>query len=168
MPVRPIRIVGEIAFVPLTKGKEAAIDASDAALVGQHNWYAVAQRRGVYYAERTGPPPEKRTIRMHRAILGEPFGFEVDHRDSDGLNNRRSNLRIATVAQNQWNRRTQVNSTSGFKGVTWSTREGKWRARISVNKQRIELGYFVDPTDANAAYLQAAERYHGEFSRENV
>ena len=63
--------------------------------------------------------------------------MDVDHRDGNGLNNCRSNLRICRNVQNQWNKRKRANTASEFKGVTWHKATKKWRARITVDKKQI-------------------------------
>ena len=93
---------------------------------------------------------------------------EIDHRDNDGQNNRIDNLRLATRQQNVRNVRKQamydgVPTTSGFKGVHWAKREGKWQARIVVDRKQIHLGTFDDETEAAEAYRVASCRYFGEF-----
>ena len=102
---------------------------------------------------------------MHRAIMGEPKELDVDHRDGDGLNNRRANLRVATVLENQFNARRRKDNASGFKGVSWHRAAGKWYAHISLNRKRFHLGTFDTPEAAHAAYAAASAAFHGEFGR---
>lgn len=93
-----------------------------------------------------------------------PIG--IDHRDLDGLNNRWSNLRLATKSQNGQNTRRRADNTSGFKGVAWDAGRGKWRADIRVpNGPRKHLGMFEDPAVGHAAYVQAAKMLFGEYGR---
>jgi len=94
-------------------------------------------------------------------------GFEVDHEDRNYLNNQRSNLRLATKSQNQANSNLRIDSTSGYKGVTWHVRIMRWQAKIQVRKTRIFLGYFKTPEEAARAYDKAAKRYFGEFANLN-
>src|SRR5947209_919082 len=75
-----------------------------------------------------------------------------DHRDGDGLNNRRGNLRPAERAQQSWNMRSPTGSTSAFKGVHWYARAGRWRSRIKVRGKDIQLGLFDSEIEAKAAY----------------
>jgi len=89
----------------------------------------------------------------------------VDHVDGNGLDNRRSNLRLATASQNQCNQRRSSANSSGFKGVTWCRKGKRWKARIKVNKVLKHLGTFTSPEAAYAAYCAASERFHGEFGR---
>lgn len=105
---------------------------------------------------------------MHREIVASEGRFEVDHRDGDGLNNQRHNLRIATSSQNQGNQCKTQGRTSRFKGVSWAKRHGKWVAQIQVKRRSKNLGYFRREEEAAAAYDQAALRFFGEFARLNA
>jgi hypothetical protein len=149
--------------VPLSRGLFATIDAADTALVAQFRWYARpkdAKSLGFYAFAK---PTQKITIYMHRLLLAAPAGMQVDHVDGDGLNNRRSNLRLATQQLNNVNR--EYTSASGFRGVYRN--KNRWRAMIDVRKRHINLGNYVDPADAARAYYAAARKYFGEFARLN-
>jgi hypothetical protein len=164
-PVRPIRIVGNVAYVPLTKGYEAGIDATDAQLVEGFNWQARVDKHDVY-AQRISQRDGVRTcVKMHRVITSAPHGSEVDHADGDGLNNRKSNLRICTTTENRWNRLASSVNTSGYKGVTWAANRGKWTTAIKFHHKTINLGRFDCPKEAHAAYAAACVKYHGDFAR---
>ena len=102
---------------------------------------------------------------MHREILSAPDSAEVDHKDGNGLDNRKQNLRLASRVQNQCNKRRYSSNTCGFKGVHFHKQNRKWRARIEFNKKRISLGLFSSREEAGAAYIEAAKRLHGEFAR---
>jgi len=162
---RPIRIDGDVAYITLTKGYEAVIDAVDVPLVYGFNWAAMVKPRAVYATRKDYSGQKQRTVYLHRTIMGEPEGFEVDHHDGDGLNNMRSNLRTATKQQNMHNQRLSSRNNSGFKGVNWRKSKGKWRAAIALNGKSRHLGYFATPELAHAAYCEASARLHGDFSR---
>jgi hypothetical protein len=164
-PIRPIRIEGNIAYVPLTRGYEAVIDAADVPLVDGFNWSAVVRKQTVYAVGSICDGQKWRNTRMHRVILGGAGGLEVDHIDGNGINNRRGNLRVATHAQNTRNQRTHSDNASGFKGVSWDKAARKWRADITLNGLRRNLGRFATPEAAHAAYVVASEDLHGEFGR---
>lgn len=169
MKRRAIRIEGEVAFVPLTQGYEAIIDAADVPLVGGWLWHADVKhhpdgRVSAVYAARSRRGSQGKVL-MHRLIANTPDGMETDHEDADGLNNRRKNLRNATTSQNQANSRRPINNTSGGKGVYLHRATGRWMARISANGQRHYLGLFDRISDACAAYAEASARLHGEFGR---
>lgn len=161
--LRPIRIEGDVAFVPLTRGYEAIIDAADIPLVEGRNWCALVCKSGIVYAQHGA---RRGKGLMHRVILGaECEGSLVDHRDHNGLNNRRFNLRPATYAQNNHNARRRSDNTSGLKGVCWHTKTGKWVAQIQSGGRRRHLGLFTTPEAAHAAYQQASVQHHGEFGK---
>lgn len=99
---------------------------------------------------------------MHRLILNNPP--RVDHFNSDGLDNRRENIRACTASQNMFNRRKQAGS-SQFKGVSWYKRHGKWVAKLRCHGKDYFLGYFTDEKEAALAYQAAAKELFGEFAR---
>lgn len=104
---------------------------------------------------------------MHRAILVAPSGAEVDHINGNGLDNRRSNLRLATVNMNRWNMNGR-RSASTYKGVSLvPDGSGMWRARICFLSKKQELGKYDNEADAARAYDRRARELHGEFARLN-
>jgi hypothetical protein len=166
--IREVRVEGNIAFVALTKGYEAVIDISDVPLVFQWNWYAKEDNRrdgtfGCVYAQRNEylGKRKQRTILMHRIISGAVYGEEVDHRDRNGLNNVRSNLRVATKSTNQRNKFAPRRSASGHVGVVWNKSASKWQVSIGVDGARKYIGLFVNINDAMAARRQAEVQYWG-------
>lgn len=168
--LRQIRVEGDVAFVPLTQGYEAIIDAADVSLVEGFNWCAIVVRRSDgsilnVYASRSTRSERKTTVLMHRVIAETPDGLDTDHKDGDGLNNRRSNLRNATKSQNHHNTRTPIHNSSGVKGVRWNKRDRRWVARIVLCGKHIHLGSFAKMDDAVSAYAEASHKLHGEFGR---
>lgn len=165
--IKPIRIEGNIAYVPLTQGYEAIVDMSDIHLISGVNWHA--RRDGcLVYAGCNLPKNgsgKRGYISMHRLIMGSPINMEVDHRDRNGINNRKCNLRIASKSQNQANRKTSQLNISGFKGVSPCKRNGTWHARISKGGKRFSLGYYKTPEEAHLAYINASREMHGSFGR---
>ena len=109
--------------IPLSKGLVTVVDDEDFEWLSQYKWFAAAASgcEDLHYAVRNVPAPETkhghRLLRMHIAIMG---ASGIDHRDGDGLNNQKSNLRRATPGQNAANKRTPSTNTSGLKGVWWS------------------------------------------------
>lgn len=163
--LRPIIVDGDTAYVTLTRGYVATVDASDVHLIDGYNWAVMPGKSAIYAVRSIWTDKGSRSVFMHRTIMGEPDGKFVDHIDGDGLNNRRSNLREATGAQNSRNSRLRRNNVSGFKGVSWIKRPGKWSAQIMVDGKQSHLGFFSDPKEAHAAYVRASEALHGEFGR---
>lgn len=163
--IRPIRICGDVAYVPLTQGYEAIIDTADVSLVKEYKWYAAKRTHSVYAARNDYSGVKYRNVLLHRTIMGEPDGLQIDHYDSDGLNNKRENLRVATRSQNAHNMRKLTTNSSGFKGVYLEKSRSLWVASIKLNNEKIFLGRFTTPEEAHAAYCLASEKYHGEFGR---
>lgn len=167
-PVREVEVLGDVAFVTLTQGFEALIDADDAETVGMHNWHVAIPRLGKHlrYAVRGALiDGRKVTLGMHRQILNAPDGVLVDHINGNPLDNRKCNLRLATASQNMHNKRMQKNNTSGFKGVHWDKNKRKWQANIKIGDKRRFLGGFDTAEEASCAYKNAAKQLHGEFIR---
>lgn len=162
--IRPIRVEGNLAYVPLTRGYEAVIDAADAYLVAGVNWNAFVTKHTVY-ARRTSGRPARREVLLHRVIMGDPEGVLVDHADCNGLNNRRANLRQATPSQNAHNMRLPKDNKSGFKGVSWHRPSKRWMAEISANRRKHYLGIFRTREEAHDAYMAASAKLHGDFGR---
>lgn len=100
-------------------------------------------------------------IKMHKFITGYE---RTDHKDRNGLNNQRSNMREASQSQNGANVVKRSGTSSEYKGVTWHSTGFKWQAQIKVNRKRIYLGLFVSEEEAARAYDRAAVEQFGEFA----
>jgi hypothetical protein len=138
------------------------IDEQDAAL-SEFSWRLDA---GGYALRNLGrSSPRGKTLLMHREILGLSHGDprRVDHIDGNRLNNRRSNLRIATPGENQQNRRLNANNTSGYRGVMWDRINQKWRAKAQLNGRSYHLGEY-DAVEEAAAAAAAFRAHHMPFS----
>jgi hypothetical protein len=156
---------GAVAFVPLTRGKIAVIDAEDAPFISEMTWSAMTT--GYARAAYTNSTGATESIFMHRKIIGAlPHQF-VDHIDGDKLNNRKSNLRLCTHAENMANRSAQKNNSAGFKGVSLCRNTGRYRAIITVNGKKHRLGRFDSAAEAAIAYDAAAIKLLGEFAFTN-
>ena len=155
----------EFRRIKLTKGKYAIVDVEDYPKLDGYDWQLFESESKNFYAVRLDG---NKLVKMHREIMNAPAGVFVDHRYGDGLDNRKKNLRIATRAQNQYNRRkTSGKTSSKYKGVHLDRNRNKYRAIIGCNRKRIFLGYFDNETDAAKAYDEAAKKYHGEFAKLN-
>ena len=150
--------------IELTQGKHATVSDEDYERISCHKWTAVLCGSKWYAVRVVKSKFSQRKIYMHREIMGVDNGFEVDHRDEDGLHNERYNLRISTHAQNAMNRGKQQNNTSGYKGVSWNKINKKWVAQIQVNRMNIYLGSFLSAEDAARARDEASKEHHGEFA----
>lgn len=145
--------------------RRALIDAEDFELVSKYAWRsnqskkAKLKRQNLDYAFAY---IDGRLIGMHAFVLGIFDGSIIDHKNHDGLDNRKENLRACTHAENVRNRRKYKPLTSRFKGV--HVNHGGWRAGIRVNWKLIHLGYFPTEEMAAVAYNLAALKYFGEFA----
>ena len=157
--------------IPLTQSKFALVDDADYDSLRQYRWLTEKGRFTCYAARYSHRFAGKNiSVKMHRQILGLSRGDkrQCDHRDHNGLNNQRSNLRICTHQENQHNQRRQTRrKSSRFKGVCRVRRRHKWQAQIKYDNRDIYLGYFSDEIDAAKAYDDAARQYFGEFARPN-
>jgi hypothetical protein len=156
-------------IVPLTKGYTAIIDDADASLISPYRWYARERAPGLVYAQTTIYKGGKRTLQMHRLLLGltDPR-IESDHRDGNGLNNMRQNLRVSSRAQNIHNQgpRLSLDGTRRiFKGVYERINKSgsSWQAAIKGRG----LGTYSTAEEAARAYDAAARSEYGEYARLN-
>lgn len=146
------------------------VDDDKADWVKQWTWRLWTSGRGrLKYAVRYEVVNGKNTaVLLHRALLGlTDRSVVVDHRNSNGLDNRGENLRACLHAENMRNRRRNANSKTGFKGVTVrnSCPINPFRAQIQFDGKRHDLGSFKTAEEAHAAYVGAAQRLHGDFAR---
>lgn len=156
----------DIMAIPLSQGLFALVDKENYERLMQHNWFA--QKSGnTYYAVRNLVTNGKKTRRlMHREILPVAKGVLTDHRNHCGLDNRESNLRSCSHAENGYGQLPQKTTKSKYKGVTSNRR--KWKAQIVHNKKNIYLGTYEDEADAAKAYNAKASELFDEFARLNV
>jgi hypothetical protein len=153
----------------LGEGEWTIVDQADYYLYGNLRWSARGKGWGLYAVRDTKTEPGlTKMVYLHREIMNEPEGLLVDHRNNNGLDNRRSNLRLATHYENTCNRRkTKAKTTSRFIGVYFEKRTGRWVAQIRHRGKKIVLGRFKSEEEAARAYDEAAKKYHGEFARLN-
>jgi len=152
--------------IVLNNNMVATVDDEDFEYLNQFTWRGF-QRKNTWYAERTDrSTPIRKTVYMHREITGAPEDMKVDHKDRNGLNNTRENLRVCTNSQNCKNRVKSKSNTTGYKGVG-ACGNGKFKATIGNDSKLIHLGIFDTKEDAARAYDEAAKKLHGEFAKLN-
>ena len=166
MSKRKIVVVGAVVYVPLTKGLVAVVDIDDLSVVEGYNWFSKIDKRCAYAMRKSvGLDGKRKTLLMHREIAYAPDSMEVDHIDSDGLNNRRINLRVATHEENTRNARVRLDNKSGVKGVHWSSRAQRWMASVRIDGRQVHIGTFRDLDAAVTARKSATDKAHGRFAR---
>ena len=147
-------------------GHQVSFDDEDVMLLFNFKWRVIKRNRSYYVESGSHEIGGYRVNAMHNLILPRRDGFVVDHIDGNGLNNRRSNLRYATLSENQFNQR--VRPEKRFKGTYYYPREKKpWSARIQANGKAKNLGRFHTEEEAAAAYNDAARKLHGQFAKLN-
>lgn len=156
--------VRKMKKIPLTKGYTALVDDADYLELSRHKWHVVLRSGGRPYAARRRG---KRKEFMHRRLSAPPPRLECDHLNGNSLDNRRSNLRIVTRQQNILNRGMQKNNTSGYRGVSFNKKSGKWIAAIKNEGKLRIVGYYETKELAAVSYNTEAKRMFGIFAHEN-
>lgn len=148
-------------------GMHALVDDDDYDYLSKFHWTA-HKRNGssIWYAERS---MRGKTIGMHRDVMKAKSDVIIDHKDRDGLNNQKANLREASKSQNNANRKAKTGKySSSFLGVAFEKDRQKWTARIRKDSVGYRLGSFKTEIEAANAYNIGALKYHGEFANLNI
>lgn len=146
--------------IALTNSKEfVLVDDNDYELLNKHRWYAITIKLCTYAQRRDG----SKHVMMHNVITGYKL---TDHKNRNGLDNRRENLRDASYSENAANRIKARNCSSIYKGVSQCSKTGNWRAYINKGKFK-SLGTFKTQEEAAKAYDKAALEAFGEYARLN-
>lgn len=149
-------------IIKSTNGYEIMVDDEDYSLLSLVKWRACRPNKTTWYAYTC---IANKHVAMHRILLKPSKEFLVDHKDCNGLNNQKSNLRICGKIENAQNSRIRKTNRYGFKGICLT--RGRFQAVIFKNKQRMHLGTFDTPEEAALAYDRAAIEHFGEFARVN-
>lgn len=159
-----------MAEVKLTQGKVMIVDDQDLEMVLEYKWHAHKEGIGLWYAQRNSTRNGKRVkIRLHRLIMGlsADDSITVDHINGDTLDNRRCNLRLATLSENRRNSRKKRASASRYKGIYFDKQKNRWTAAISINGVNKRSKRFKSEEDAAREYDRLALEHFGEFARLN-
>jgi hypothetical protein len=153
----------------LGEGEYTIVEPPDYYKYGKYKWIYWGNGKNNYaIGELKIGHRKTKQVGMHRVIMGAPKGKVVDHINGDGLDNRRANLRLATRAQNIYNRRKTTKKTSSrFVGLSFNKKSTMWDGCIQYKRKKIHLGRFKNEIDAARAYDRAAIKYYGEFARLN-
>lgn len=156
--------------IEITQGKFALVDDEDYEYLNQFKWCATKGWNDNWYAVRSArvrEKKEKKMVYMHREVMNFPKN-KVDHKDHNGLNNQKENLRVATDGENSSNTTSRLNSSSPYIGVYLrANRKKKWAACIRKGGVTKYIGSFYKIEDAALAYNEAAKLVHGEFANLN-
>jgi hypothetical protein len=158
---------GTTKIVAIHKGEpmEILIDTADLPLVEPYYWYVEKSKYTYYASTMTNAGGSSRPKRMHAMLF--PSAVHVDHKDGDGLNNRRSNLRPATFSQNNANRRKISGTTSPFIGVSWDKKRERWFAKVKWQQKQYALGRFLYADEAATVRDIKMLALAGEFAKLN-
>lgn len=145
-------------YIRVPSGQQVKVDDADYEDVAQFKWHL----SNGYAIRHVTKNPDVREY-MHRRINKTPKGYVTDHINGDKLDNRRSNLRTATISQNGVNSGKRRGYNNPYRGVSLHTKTGLWRARITVNRKEKTLGYFIKPEEARDCYNEHARANFGNF-----
>jgi hypothetical protein len=155
--------------IPLSNGAFAVIDDDDYERISKFKWWLNSHgyaARSIWYGR--DKSPKHRNVTMHREILGvTDHAREVDHKNEDRLDNRKSNLRACDHNENASNRRKPRSNKSGYKGVVKHPQSKGWIAQITVKGKNNYLGHFSTPQSAALAYNNAAAGSFGDYAKLN-
>ncbi len=157
--------------IRLTQGKVALVDDEDFEYLNKIKWYVSKTKTNFYAAN------DKIGL-MHRFILKSPRDKITDHKDHNGLNNQKYNIRICTYSQNAQNRISKLNGNSHFLGVTKIINKKKYKnriyiyqyymAQITVKGKQKTIGMYKSEIQAAKTYNNAALKHHGDFANLNI
>lgn len=168
-----LNVMTNVVKIMTPAGIEIIIDESDQQIISGYNWCSLKRKNTFYAVAEFKEDGERKHIFMHRLIMGvtNPSVY-IDHKNRNGLDNRRSNLRECTHSQNMRNQIRKERSYTKYKGVYLEkgrmNRARPFIAKIAFNKKPIFLGSFATDLEAAIAYNKAAIQYHGEFARLNI
>lgn len=152
------------AWIPLTQKRWCLVDKDDYELLVEHEWFYTGSGyacRNIWHYNLQS----SRAIFLHRVVMGEPKGMQIDHRDGNRLDCRKQNLRICNPSQNAFNKAIRSDNRSGYKGVGRHSQNDCWTASICANGVRRRKSGFKDPKEAHALYCKWAKELFGEFAR---
>lgn len=140
------------------------LDAEDVAHVERFKWSPQVHERTTYAQANVWRNDQRSTMVLHRFIARAQDNEHVDHRNGDGLDCRKANLRTCLKFQNNRNARVRMDNKSGYKGVSWWKHGEKWTAYIFIDGKHRHIGYFSSAEAAARAYDAVAQREWGEFA----
>ena len=160
----PVYVIGpSIAYIPLTRGLFALVDAADAEHISRWNWIARPMSHGIYAYRGTKKNGVNKCMSMHRELT-QALTPQVDHKNHNTLHNFRANLRPCTGTLNLGNTRIRGDNKTGAKGVFWDSGRQRYQARIRFKGKSMYLGRYSTASEASAVYRRKAAELFGEFA----
>lgn len=142
------------------KGGFFLFDREDFPLVSKHTWHL--GKRGYPCMHK-----KRKKITLHRLLLPDTAGMDVDHISGDKMDNRRRNLRVCTHQQNMFNQKRRCTNTSGYTGVSFMKNVGRYEAYLHHDGKKMRLGLYADVREAAKARDRVAAARFGEYARLN-
>jgi len=162
---RDIIIKNDYALVPLGQNNIfSKIDKDDIELVKKYTWCCDGRNNWKYAITKKLINGKYVKIYLHRLIMNCPNNMTVDHINHNGLDNRKTNLRVCPIGKNVLNQRKRKNTSSKYKGVSWDKKLKKWESYIKNISKKEHLGYFNNEKDAALIYNERAKELFGEFA----
>lgn len=154
--------------IPLTKEQYALVDDEDFDYLVSWKWCFSSKGYAMRMEKRSETGRNKRgVIYLHRQVMKAENGTQVDHINGNPLDNRKSNLRLATHSENMRNRKLQKNNTTGYKGVWFNKKRKRYIATIKINGQSRTIKSAETAQEAAEAYNDKAIEIYGDFARLN-
>ena len=145
----------------------ALVDNEDYDELAVHKWTAHEKHGTIYAERRVVVGTKQRIIHMHRVVMGVAGGVIYDHRNGNGTDNQKHNLRRCSHKENMRNQKLNITNKTGMKGVSWKKNQGRFVAQITVDGKNFNLGCHICPMRTAAIYNNAAAESFGEFARLN-
>lgn len=156
--------MGEII---LSSGIICQVDDEDLERLNSHRWFVIKKKHTCYAVAFKKVDGKTVSTTMHRLLTAAKDGELVDHMDRNGLNNKKSNLRICNISENSTNRKKKAGTSSNYRGVSYAKKNKAWFVFISKNKKKKFIGAFKDEEQAARAYDREAKILHGQFANLN-
>jgi hypothetical protein len=141
----------------------ALVDDEDYEFLNKFDWYYRVGNKTFYARTYI----KGKTVEMHMLLCPTVYPIQVDHKNGNGIDNQKQNLRPATYSQQQANNVSRRKGSSQYRGVCWNTKEQKWVAQLILNGVKQFLGYYTSEKEAALVYNNAAIKHFGEFAKLN-